>query len=70
MMYFVLEVIKLSVIVACKALPLSSKDYFVIAEVSKLIVIGFIMLGINLYGVPQLNLTNQTQQESIQYGVQ
>ena len=50
--YFLLELLKLSVIVACKALPLDAKDYFIIAEVSKLIIIGLVMFGISTYNKP------------------
>jgi hypothetical protein len=51
MMYFVLEVIKLSVIVACKKLPLDAKTYFIVAEFAKLVVIGLVMIGLHLYNV-------------------
>ena len=51
MMYFLLEVIKLSVIVACKKLPLDAKTYFIVAECTKLLVVGLVMLGLHLYNV-------------------
>ena len=69
MFYFLMEVLKLSVVVACKKLPLSPKNYFIVAETIKLIIVGLVMLGISLSGNvsdPTTNPTGGTQNESIQ----
>jgi hypothetical protein len=60
MTYFLLEVIKLSVIVACKKLPLEAKDFFIFAEISKLVVIGLVMIGLHSSSV---NTSNPVQIE-------
>jgi hypothetical protein len=46
--YWVLELIKLSVIIGCKRLPLDPKDFFIVAECTKLLVVGLVMFGIEL----------------------
>jgi hypothetical protein len=63
-----MEVLKLSVVVACKKLPLSPKNYFIVAETVKLIIVGLVMLGINLSGnvSDPTNPTGGTNNESIQ----
>jgi len=69
MFYFLMEVLKLSVVVACKKLPLSPKNYFIVAETIKLIIVGLVMLGISLSGNvsdPTTNPTGGTNNESIQ----
>jgi len=69
MFYFLMEVLKLSVVVACKKLPLDPKSYFIAAEVIKLIIVGLVMLGISLSGNvsdPTTLPTGGTNNESIQ----
>ena len=60
MFYFLMEVLKLSVIVACKKLPLNPKDYFICAEILKLLVVGVVMLGISLSVNPSDHTTDPT----------
>jgi hypothetical protein len=55
MSYFLLELVKLTVIISCKYLPLEAKDFFIISEISKLVVIGLVMMGLHFYSVDSNN---------------
>jgi hypothetical protein len=69
MSYFLLELVKLTVIVSCKYLPLEAKDFFIISEISKLVVIGLVMLGLHLYS-PDNNSPVQIEDKQITTEVQ
>lgn len=47
MLYFILEIVKLSVIVGCKFLPLDAKNFFIVAETAKLLIVGILLLVLN-----------------------
>ena len=66
MLYFILELVKLSVIVGCKFLPLDAKNFFIVAETSKLVVVGILLFGLNTCGVVEGSKSIPSQQQQQQ----
>ena len=62
MLYFILELVKLSVLVGCKFLPLDAKNFFIVAETSKLVVVGILLFILNTYGTVEGSKTIPSQQ--------
>ena len=62
MLYFILELVKLSVIVGCKFLPLDAKNFFIVAETSKLVVVGLLLFVLNTCGTVEGSKTIPSQQ--------
>ena len=67
MLYFILELVKLSVIIGCKFLPLDAKNFFIVAETAKLVIIGILLMVLNSQGtegsktIPETNIQQKVE---------